>query len=61
MSLEGTLFRIPDDALVEGRSPRIDVVSNNGDWRVTKISNDAYLALTKARMVAADLDLPVRF
>ena len=46
-------------ALVEGRSPRIDVVSNNGG--VTKISNDAYLALTKARMVAADLDLPVRF
>jgi len=28
---------------------------------VTRISDDPYLPMTKARMIAADLDLPVNF
>jgi hypothetical protein len=28
---------------------------------VTRISDDPYVSLTKARMIAADLDLPVNF
>lgn len=56
----GDLIRIPDDALVEGRSPTIDVVSNE-PWLLTKISNDPYLPLRKARAVAADMDLQVNF
>ncbi len=56
----GDLVRIPDDALVEGRSPTIDVVSRE-PWHMTKISNDPYLPLRKARAVAADMDLQINF
>ncbi len=56
----GTLLRVPPDALIPGRSPAIDVVSNQ-QWFVAKISSDPYMTLSKARAVAADLDLPVNF
>jgi len=56
----GTLLRVPEDALAPGRSPRIEIVANE-PWTVTRLSGDPYLPLTKARMIAADLDLPVRF
>ena len=56
----GTLLRVPPDALEDGRSPAINVVSKDR-WLVTKISSDPYLALSKARAVAADFDLPVNF
>lgn len=56
----GTLLRIPTDALVPGRSPAIGVVASD-QWFVTKISSDPYMALSKARAIAADLDLPVNF
>jgi hypothetical protein len=56
----GTLLRVPPDALLPGRSPAIDVVSKD-QWLVTKISSDPYMVLSKARSVAADLDLPVNF
>ena len=56
----GDLLRVPDDALVEGRSPTIDIVSNE-PWMVTKISDDPYLPLRAARALAADMDLHVNF
>ena len=56
----GELLRIPEDALSPGRSPNIDIVSKD-PWLVTRISNDPYLPLNKARAVAADMDLPVNF
>ncbi len=56
----GTLLRIPDDAVAPGRSPVLELVSKD-PWTVTKISDDAFLPLTKARMLAADLDLYVNF
>jgi hypothetical protein len=56
----GTLLRIPGDALAPGRSPVIEAVAKE-PWIVTKISEDPYLSLTKARMIAADLDIYVNF
>jgi hypothetical protein len=43
-----------------GRSLAINVVSKD-QWLVAKISSDPYMVLSKARAVAADLDLPVNF
>ncbi len=56
----GALFRIPEDGLTAGRSPSIGAVSND-PWVVTKISGDPYLPRTKARTLAADLDLEAKF
>jgi hypothetical protein len=56
----GRLFRIPNDALAQGRSPVIDTVGNS-PWLLTKVSDDPYAPLSKVRMAAADLDLPVNF
>jgi hypothetical protein len=56
----GSLMRIPEDALIPGRSPAIEILSTD-PWVVTKISSDPYLPLTKARLIAADLDLVVHF
>jgi hypothetical protein len=56
----GTLLRVPPDALENGQSPAMNVVSKDR-WLVTKISSDPYLPLGRARAVAADCDLPVNF
>ena len=56
----GTLLRVPEDALAPGRSPRIEILTTE-PWMVTRLSDDPYVPLTKARMIAADLDLPVNF
>lgn len=56
----GALLRIPADALQEGRSLTFEVVAQQ-PWLVTKISDDPYMSINKARMAAADMDLPVRF
>ena len=56
----GDLIRVPDEALIEGRSPTIDIVSKE-PWMVTKIANDPYLPLGAARARAADMDLFVNF
>ncbi len=56
----GTLLRVPEDALIPGRSPAIDTVSSH-PWIVTKISADPFIPLTQARMTAADLDLHIDF
>jgi hypothetical protein len=56
----GHLIRVPDDGLKAGRSPVIDIRGKEAMF-VTKLSDDPYLTLTKARMIAADLDLSVNF
>jgi hypothetical protein len=56
----GRLFRIPREALASGRSPLIEMVGRE-PVLVTKISDDPYVPLSKARMLAADLDLTVNF
>ncbi len=56
----GILFRVPSDALISGRSPAIEILTTE-PCVVTKISNDPFLPITKARMTVADMDLQVGF
>ena len=56
----GHLLRIPEDGVAAGRSPLINLVSNESLF-VTKISDDPYVPLTKARIVAANFDVNVNF
>lgn len=56
----GNLFRVPEDALVSNRSPLIEIVSHSGTM-VSKISDDPWLPISKARQLAADADLSVNF
>lgn len=56
----GHLIRVPADAIKPGRSPVIEILGKK-PMVVTKLSNDPFIGLTKARLMAADLDLPVAF
>lgn len=56
----GEMFRVPDDALAEGRSPLLIWETSDGNL-VTRISDNAYTAISKCRQLAADADLPVNF
>ena len=51
----GDLFRVPDEALREGHSPQIEIVSKPPKV-VTKIANDPWTPISKARQLAADAD-----
>jgi len=56
----GHLVRVPEDGVKQGRSPVIEICGKE-PMLLTKLSNDPFIGLTKARMLAADLDLPVNF
>lgn len=56
----GDLYRIPDDALAAGRSPVIEIVSERPTM-MTKLSDNAWIPISKARQLAADADLNVAF
>ncbi len=56
----GHLIRVPDEGLKRGFSPLIQILGKE-PMIVTKLSDDPYLPITKARMIAADLDLCVAF
>ena len=56
----GHLVRVPEDAVCPGRSPALEILGKE-DLHVTRISENPFIALTKARMVASDLDLNVNF
>ena len=56
----GELFRIPADALASERSPNIDIVSKTPTL-LTKISNDPWVPISRARQIAADADLNISF
>ncbi len=56
----GHLIRVPEDALQLGRSPLIEIRGKEPLF-VTKLSDDPFLSLSKARMLAADLDIAVNF
>ena len=56
----GHLIRVPADAIKPGRSPVIEILGRE-PMIVTKLSTDPFIGLTKARLIAADLDLPVAF
>jgi hypothetical protein len=56
----GMLMRVPPEALSPGHSPVIPIV-----WRdecyVTRISNDPWLPISKARQICANQDWTVNF
>ena len=56
----GHLIRLPEDAVMPGRSPVLEIRAREPLY-VTKISDDPFVPLTKARMVASDLDRLVDF
>ena len=58
----GCLYRVPEDALVNGRSPLVEIVTRDPNLTMmTKISDDAWIQISKARQLAADADLYVCF
>lgn len=56
----GNLFRVPEDSLVHGRSPLIEIVSNTGSM-MTKVCDDPWVPISKARQLAADADMFINF
>lgn len=56
----GHLLRIPEEALKPGFSPKFEILGKE-PVIVTKLSDDPYVARSRARMIAADLDLDVNF
>ena len=59
-SWSGYLLRVPEDGFKSGRSPLISLVGREPLF-VTKISDNPYITLMKAREVASNLDLEVNF
>lgn len=56
----GQLLRVPEDALKPGRSPVMGIIGKEV-LTVCKLSDDPFIPITKARLVAADLDVEVNF
>ncbi len=56
----GHLLRVPEDGVKPGRSPVLEIVGREPLY-ATKLAQDPFITLTKARMIAANLDLPVGF
>ena len=56
----GHMLRVPEDAIKPGRSPLI-CITGNEPLMVTKISEDPFVAISKARLLAANCDLAVNF
>jgi hypothetical protein len=56
----GHLLRVPEDGVVAGRSPLLNIVGKEALF-VTKISENPYITLTKAKLLAANWDVDVNF
>ena len=56
----GHLLRVPEEALKLGHSPLLSIKGTEVPF-VTKISDDPFIPVTKARMFAADCDSVVNF
>ena len=56
----GHLLRVPEYALKQGFSPVIEIIGKE-PMLVTKLSDDPFIPISKARMIAADLDHAVNF
>ncbi len=56
----GHLLRIPGDGVTPGRSPVINMVGVEPLF-TTKISENPFVTITKARLLASNFDLPVCF
>ena len=56
----GHLLRVPQDGVAPGRSPLINIVGREPLF-VTKLSDNPYIPMTKARLLAANFDVGVNF
>ncbi len=56
----GHLLRVPEDGVAQGRSPLLSIMADETVF-TTKISEDPYIPVTKARLIAANHDVPVNF
>jgi hypothetical protein len=56
----GHLLRVPPDGITPGRSPLVNMVGYDPLY-VTKVSDNPFIPVTKARMLAANFDLAVNF
>jgi len=56
----GHLLRVPEDGVTPGRSPMLNIVGAE-PLTVTKISDNPYITLTKAKLLASNFDLNVNF
>ena len=56
----GHLLRVPPDGIAPGRSPLMNFVGRKTLY-VTKVGNDPFMGVTKARLLAANADLDVQF
>jgi hypothetical protein len=56
----GHLLRVPEDGVAPGRSPLLNILGAE-PLVVTKISENPYLTVTKAKMIAANIDVNVNF
>lgn len=56
----GHLMRVPPDGIQPGRSPLVNIVGRDLLY-VTKISDNPFIPVTKARLFASNYDLAVNF
>ncbi len=56
----GHLLRIPDDGVASGRSPVLNIVGAQPLF-VTKISDNPFITITKAKLLAANWDVNINF
>ena len=56
----GHLLRVPADGITPGRSPLLNIVGSE-PLTVTKICDDPFVTLTKAKLLASNADLAVNF
>ena len=56
----GHLLRVPEDGVAAGRSPVLTFCGPEPLF-VTKIADNPFIPLTKARMVGSNLDIAVNF
>ncbi|MEP0845825.1 MAG: hypothetical protein HRF50_03270 [Phycisphaerae bacterium] len=56
----GHLLRVPEDGVIPGRSPAVNMVGPQ-PLTVTKISDNPFITVTKAKLLASNYDLAVNF
>ena len=56
----GWLYRVPDESLSPGHSPTMNIMSGD-DHYVTKISDDPWVPVNKAREICSNKDFVVNF
>lgn len=56
----GHLLRVPEEVVTAGRTPLLNIVGNE-PLTVTKISDNPYIPITKAKAAAATFDLTANF